>query len=79
MSYKHITKIQKGEKFLTQLLYFFPGFHSHLFLSPLTIIYYFGFPGEAEFDICIQKVYKGVCLDQQLLGSVKRVLSREES
>lgn len=24
MSYKHITKIQKGEKFFTQLLYFFP-------------------------------------------------------
>lgn len=79
MSCKHITKIQKGEKCFTQLLYFFPEFHSHLFLSPLTIIYYFGFPGEAELDICMQKAYKGVLLDLQLSGSVKRVLSREES
>lgn len=79
MSYKHTTKIQKGENIFTQLLYFFPEFHFHLFLSPLTIIYYFGFPGEAELDICMQKVYKGVLLDQQLSGSIKRVLGREES
>ena len=74
-----LLKFRKEKNFLHNYCIFFPEFHYHLFLSPLTIIYYFGVPGEAELDICMQKVYKGVLLDQQLSGSVKRVLGREES